>query len=303
MKKILFFCIITMLMLAGCYKKTDWSLKSYDTGLIVVDGIITDTLGAQKITITRPTGQLNETPPPVTGANVVITCEDSAYVLTEQPANSGIYLTKNTFSAGTGKHYTLLIVLNNRLYTATTYMVPGIHFNALKYAKDEGDPLYHIDSIAEAFNTSDTAMWEVLLDWSHVPGYENMDRSKTTARLLYYTLPTLDVSQIFAPPMESVTFPGGTIVLERRYSLTPEYAAFLRTLIMETNWMGGLFSSVPANVLTNLSPGAVGFFADMFHHFHRYHRRAIRTSIKFPEKIEIHIRVKPGLSVLFPKVT
>lgn len=256
----LYLFIVSILLLLSCVKKTDWSLKSQDLDLIVVDGIITDTMGAQMIRINRPVSQLNEIPQPVSGANVIITNEDSAYILTERPANSGVYLTKSSFIAQLGKHYTLLIVLNNKLYSAKAHMVPGIHFNALKYSKDDGDNLYHIDSVAKAFNTADTAMWEVLLDWSQVPGYENADPSKTKARLLYYTLPTLDVSQIFAPAIESIKFPAGTIILERRYSLTPEHAEFLRTLISETDWMGGLFSTVPANVITNLSPGAVGFF-------------------------------------------
>ena len=253
--------IIPILLLLSCVKQTDWTLQSQSTDLIVVEGIITDTMGSQRIIITHPVSGLNETPQPVSGANVIITNEDSAYTLTEHPLNSGTYITKSSFIGQTGKNYSLLIAINNRLYTAKAYMVPGIHFNALTYSKDEGDNLYHIDSVAKAFDTRDTAMWEVLLDWSHVPGYGNADPSKTKARLLYYTLPTLDVSQIFAPPVEDIRFPPGTIIVERRYSLTPEHAAFLRTLILETNWQGGLFSTVPANVITNLSSGAVGFFA------------------------------------------
>jgi hypothetical protein len=253
-------CIIPILLLLSCVKETDWPLKSQPTDLIVVDGIITDTMGSQLIRLTHTAGLLNEPPQPVSGANVIITNEDSAYTLTEQPANSGLYYTKSSFIAQTGKHYTLLIALNNKLFSAKASMIPGTFFSALKYSRDDGDDLYHIDSVAKAFNTADTAMWEILLDWSQVPGYENADPAKTKARLLYYTLPTLDVSQIFAPPVENIKFPAGTIILERRYSLTPEHAAFLRTLLLETNWKGGLFSSEPANVLTNLSQGAAGFF-------------------------------------------
>ena len=140
-------------------------------------------------------------------------------------------------------------------------MVRGAFFNSLSISHDDNDNMYHIDSVAKAFNPADTAMWEVLLDWSQAPGYEFADPSACKARLLYYSLPTIDVSQIFAPPMEEIKFPGGTVITERRYSLTPEYTEFLRTLIAETNWKGGLFSSLPANVLTNLHPvGAIGFF-------------------------------------------
>jgi hypothetical protein len=73
-------------------------------------------------------------------------------------------------------------------------------------------------------------------------------------------LPTLDVSQIFSPEMEKVSFPAGTIINERRYSLTPEHAEFFRELLLETNWTGGLFSLSNANVITNLTEGAIGYF-------------------------------------------
>jgi hypothetical protein len=104
-------------------------------------------------------------------------------------------------------------------------------------------------------------MWEVLLDWSKVPGYPPADSLKCRARLLFYTLSTLDVSEIFAPAMEQISFPVGTVINETRYSLTPEYAAFIREVLLETQWQGGLFNSTPANVPTNLSAGGAGFFA------------------------------------------
>jgi hypothetical protein len=253
--------ILFTLVVSGCVQKTSWNIKSQENNLIVVEGIITDTMGAQQIRITHTVTQLNEIPAPVTGAYVQITNEDSVYELTEQPVNSGIYLTRSTFIATPGKNYTLYINVNNRIFTAKTGMVRGAYFNALSFSRNAEDHMFSIDSVAKAFNPADTAMYEILLDWSHAPGYETADPSKCKVRLLYYSLPTLDVSQIFAPPLENIRFPGGTVITERRYSLTPEYAEFLRTLISETNWKGGLFSSMPANVITNLSPaGAIGFF-------------------------------------------
>ncbi|MCX6252537.1 MAG: DUF4249 family protein [Bacteroidetes bacterium] len=259
MRNLLLF-IVFILSVSGCVNKSNWLVKPEDTSLIVVDGIITDTMGAQRIHITHPVAELNAIPQPVTGAHVMISNEDSVYELSEQPVNSGIYLTHTYFVATLGKNYTLYIYVNNQFYTAKTIMVRGSYFNALSFSRDDNDNMYHIDSVAKAFNPADTAMWEVLMDWSQAPGYEHADPSKCRARLVYYSLPTLDVSQIFAPPMEDIRFPGGTIITERRYSLTPEYTEFLRTLISETNWKGGLFSTIPANVMTNLSKGAIGYF-------------------------------------------
>ena len=93
-----------------------------------------------------------------------------------------------------------------------------------------------------------------------VPGYEQADSASTHARMLFYTLPTLDVSEIFAPEMEQISFPAGTNITERRYSLTPQHAEFVRELMLETQWAGGYFNVAAANVTTNLSSGAKGFF-------------------------------------------
>ena len=61
--------------------------------------------------------------------------------------------------------------------------------------------------------------------------------------------------------MEVIKFPLGTKIVERKYSLNPGYTEFTRTDFPETNWKGGLFDSAPANIPTNLSKGAVGYFA------------------------------------------
>jgi hypothetical protein len=71
----------------------------------------------------------------------------------------------------------------------------------------------------------------------------------------------LDVSEIFAPSVESISFPSGTKITESRYSITPEYAEFIREVLLETQWQGSLFNTTPANVTTNLSSGGAGFFA------------------------------------------
>ncbi len=215
---------------------------------------------SQTIRITLPVIDLNVPPLPVTGADILISNEDSTWQLTENPVNSGLYLTDPTFLAQLGKTYTLLIYLDNTIYSAKAYMVPGSVFKELQYVKNPDNDLFHIDWVTSAFSSQNPAMWELLIDWSQVPGFENADPASCKARMLFYTLPTLDISQIFAPEMEKIFFPAGTIINERRYSITPEHAEFLRELLLETNWTGGLFSLANANVMTNLSNGAMGYF-------------------------------------------
>jgi len=248
-----------LMALAGCVKQTDWPLPGVPVNLIVVDGILTDERKAQPVRIHYAVTELNAQPVPVSGATVLISHEDSTWTLTEQPLNSGIYYTLPTFIARLEKNYTLQIYIGNRVYTAKAYMVAGTEFQELQY-EPGNDGKYHISWVASAFSAEKSAMWEILLDWSKVPGYESKDPETCRAKIMFYTLPTVDVSEVFAPEVEKIGFPAGTIITERRYSLTPEHAAFIREMLLETSWQGGLFPIAPANVSTNLSQGAAGYF-------------------------------------------
>jgi hypothetical protein len=253
--------IVLLIFLSACEKTVKWPLQDQGSGLIVVDGIITNEHKMQTVTLTYPVTELNAKPNPVTGANILISDEDSVFHFTEQPDRSGIYKSVNPFIAREGYHYSLHIFYKEQVILAKAAMTSALPFNFLVYTSDDGSGMYHISWVASSFSTQPPAMWEVLLDWSKAKGYENTDSSACRARLLFYTLSTLDVSEIFAPQMEKITFPAGTIIDERRYSLTPEHAEFIREVLLESQWQGGLFNSVPANVPTNLSRGATGFFA------------------------------------------
>jgi hypothetical protein len=226
----------------------------------VVDATITDEVKTHRIKLSYPVSGLNQMPIPVTGAGVLISNEDSTWQLAENPINSGIYCTPGSFLSRLNKTYTLLISVYGKVYTAKTTMTRGSEFTELRYKRNEKNRLYFVDWVANAFSTEKAAMWELIIDWSGVPGYERLDSLENHARMLFYTLPTLDVSEVFAPMMESVYFPVGTIITERRYSLTPPHAEFIRGMLLETNWAGGLFTVAPANVGTNLSEGAFGYF-------------------------------------------
>lgn len=247
-------------ILTACEKEVSWPIDGPAPQLLIVDGTIIDRMGVQTVTLSWPVDELNAAPRPVTGAVVRISTSDSSWALTEDTAGTGKYFTRPTFIAGLGKTYTLFISAEDKIYSAKAEMAPGKAFAALRWAKNSNDELYHIEYVASAFNATSPAMWELLLDWSHVPGYEQTDSALCRARMLFYTLPTLDVSEIFAPAVEGLFFPAGTIIEELRYSLAPGHAEFLREMLLETNWSGGFFNSAPANVSTNLSAGAAGYF-------------------------------------------
>ena len=78
--------------------------------------------------------------------------------------------------------------------------------------------------------------------------------------IYHYTLNSVDVNRIFSPDREHVRFPPGTIVFREKESVSREYEEFLRGVLSETDWRGGVFDVLPGNARTNLSEGAIGYF-------------------------------------------
>jgi hypothetical protein len=260
MRKIALF-VFALIAFFSCQKQTEWQLKNGNYDFIVVDGMLTDEAKSHIIKISRPTPNINETSEAVSNATVTLSDGDSIYTLVEQPANSGLYRTKSNFAAKSENAYTLNILAGGKTYSAKTTMATGSYFKTLRYTKNNDDNLYKITWVANAYNPQKPAMYEILIDWSAVQGYEILNAELCKAKLYYYSLPSIDVTQIFAPELEKVSFPAGTIITERKYSLTSEHASFCRALLLETSWKGGLFDSAPANLPTNLSNGAIGFFS------------------------------------------
>jgi hypothetical protein len=253
---------LTLLILASCEKKTEWTLDEQPTHPVVVDGIITDELKTQSIRIMFAYDTLNAIPVAVTGAEVIVSGNGKVWHFHEQFGNPGNYLSDLKFAGAVGQEYSLLVTVSNKVYSAKARMDSGLStFESARYSKEATTGLCQFYWVADPYSLEAPAMYEVLLDWSKVAGYQDADTVNTHAKLLYYTLPTLDVSEIFAPAMEKVKFPVGTIIVEQRYSITKDYAAYIRALLLETTWQGGFFTTASANVPTNLSSGALGYFA------------------------------------------
>ena len=237
----------------------DWDLQTGSLDVLIVDGLITNELKPHYVKLSKPSSQLNAPIMWVSGAQVSVSDGDTSYVFNETLDSAGLYLSDSTFSAVIGKEYKLTILFNNKTYTALTSMVPVTPFESLTY-REYDDHVYKIDSISRTYNSEDYAMWEIMIDWSHLPQFDTIINDTSKARLLYYTLPTIDINQMFSPVKENVYFPLGAIITERKYSLTYEHSLFIRSLMCETNWRGGYFDVAHANVITNLSEGAMGYF-------------------------------------------
>lgn len=253
-----FFAILT---LASCEEQADWNLQNGNNDYIVVDGIITNEFKVQTLTLTRPVTAINESPRPVSGAIVLVSSELLTHSFIEDSSHPGTYRSEKPFIGLRNKIYSLLITSGANIYSSKAELPPPVEkFNMPEYLKDKSDNKYYLTKVPAPYFPVLPAMFEVQLDWSSAPGSQTENPELCKAKLYYYTLPTIDVSEVFAPGIEKVGFPSGTSITVRRYSLTDEHAAFLRALLLETTWSGGYFNTASANLPTNLSTGAIGFF-------------------------------------------
>jgi len=259
----LFTYLILIVLLASCEELSEHTLHTENHDFIVVDGMITNEVKFHTITLSKPVSQLNEKPQPVSGATVLVSSELQVYTFHEDSTDAGRYISDIQFTGIRNRTYSLLVTSGSDVYSAKAVLEPPVlltEFIPLQYVKNTDDDMYRIAKIPSNYNPANYAMFEIMLDWSTAPGYENLNPDSCRAKLYYYTLPTIDVSEVFAPGTEKITFPAGTIMTQRRYSLTYEHALFFRALLLETTWSGGYFNTAPANIPTNMSEGAAGFF-------------------------------------------
>ena len=259
MQKLLTYLLL-ILLLTSCEEQTDWNLQPGTNDFIIVDGIITNELKVQSIILSKPVAYLNEQPQPVNNATILVSSNQLSYTFHEDALHPGTYLSDKAFAGLKNRTYTLLITSGSKVYSSKAVLAAAVDFVFLRYLKNENEKKYRIIWVANAFHPERPAMYEIQLDWSVAPGYENVNPDSCKAKLFYYTLPTLDVSEIFAPNLEKLTFPPGTVITERKYALTDEHAAFIRAVLLENTWQGGFFNTASANIPTNISEGAKGFF-------------------------------------------
>jgi hypothetical protein len=246
------------LLLGSCTEKIDWNLDYQEEEAIVVEGKLTDEAKQHEVRLSRPVYEINGTPEPISGAVVEINDGRMLHPLQEDPALPGTYLTGSGFAGEVNRGYQLRIGTGNRRYTAIAFMHDVTPFQFMRLLKVQEEPPLYEAYISDS--NDGPSIVKMALDWSHVPGYETLPYEENHAVIYHYTLNSVDVNRIFSPEREHVYFPAGTIVYREKESVSREYAEFLRGMLSETDWRGGVFDVLPGNARTNLSEGALGYF-------------------------------------------
>jgi hypothetical protein len=252
----MFRIIIILLLLSpimACEKETIWKINPGESFLIT-DCIITNELKKHELTVYWSSDSLNQPVEGFSGATVQITDGIGIVTFTEDLGNKGRYIANMAFRATVGRTYMLTISREGNSDTAFATMTGVTPLGEINIQPD-GDYFSYI------FNPAGAGyMLEVSYDWSDVPGFCELYGS-CQALDVFYALNNIDPGKIFAPDKQKILFPHKTNIIRRKYSLSPEHQEFARSLLLETEWRGGIFDAEAGNVPTNFKNGMQGWFA------------------------------------------
>lgn len=250
------------LILSSCREKIELTLDTTYTRL-VVEGSITDEAKAHTVILTLSGDYLSTTSSRVvTGAVVEISDGDKVFVL--QETDPGIYKTDPTVKGVQGLTYTLTIKgvdVNNdgakEVYTASDLLKPVMILDSVAVEKQKpvtSPPVYKVIGWGQEPPTPDDCyQWVYYLN-----GKLQID---TLSKTLFVDDTFVNGSYLPGLPifMDVKAETGDTITVETR-SLSREYYNFIVTFMLETVWNQGGAAGPPANIIGNISNGALGYF-------------------------------------------
>ena len=246
-----------LILVVSCEEATNWELDPLQENLLVVEAQITNEFRRHTVKLSRTMTDMNATPEPASGALVAVVVNNIVVPFVEFPAGSGMYYS-DSVQAVVGLTYQLYIQLDDKEYGAAAIMEPVTPLKPLSYRLvNQESQLYEINFQ----DSDDPSKKEYWISWGHLPGFGDQPITETLARTYHYTLESIDVNQLFKPDKDPIRFPAGSIVLRRKYSMSQAQQEFYRTFLSETQWRGSPFDIQKANVSTNLSEGAIGFFS------------------------------------------
>jgi len=252
--------LIALVFLASCTESLDSDYRGNSDNRLVIEGSITTDTMAHRVVLSRSVDFNAKNSSPEEGANVTISDGSVTFALSEN--KPGMYYTESDVYGLPGKTYTLTVELaSGDLYTASSKMnsvsaidsirfvredipIAGEHYKAYFYGWEPEEPghrylwnLYLNDSL---WNDTISEIWFEEDTWVNGQYIYDFD--------IYWLDP------------EKVPSADTLQVIMEMYSIPNDYYVFLIEVMSETTWRGGPFDPTPANVSTNISNNALGFF-------------------------------------------
>ena len=256
MKKLLYALGIISLVLSSCTKIIDIELNDEDSQRLVVDGWFTTETRAHEINLTLTTSYFhNETAPRATGATVYVT--DGTNQIAFSESDPGVYVSPIT-AGEFNTTYTLHIEYGGEVYESTAYIDSISPLDSLAC-----EPWYNLQGEHEGY---DVNIWA-----QEMPGkgdhylwrlhHNGVLVSDTLNEIYFDNDEYLPDGLYFANwNIEWVDGQPGDQVRLEQHRISGETYDMMMAMMLETEWKGSIFDAPPANVPSNISNGALGFF-------------------------------------------
>ncbi len=256
MRNKIFFLFFFQLIFWGCSERMDLELNdSY--ARLVVEATLTDQANQQVVRLTKTAPYFTEQPSSgVENALVTLRDEENAWLL--EQLGPGEYITPDGFRIKSGKTYHLEIDHNGILYEAfskTPAAVPidSLGFRPHPWLSDHYEMIIHFQEPGE---TRNFYKWKIYHNEKLLTNIPNkMPFSDDEALNGRYISAPIYIFQ----PEDGIPQPGDTIRTEM-YSITEGYFDFMIAMRRYQGATGGPFTGPPANIPSNFSNGALGFF-------------------------------------------
>lgn len=221
---------------------------------IVIEGLINDRRGPYSVTISRSGSYFNQPVLPSVSDAAVTISDDLGNTDSLREVTPGMYVTSRLRGIP-GTTYTLKVLADNVLYTATTSMLNHVNIDSVKLVKSDfqhfdfaGDPnKVHVEIHCYFRDPLEKNFYRVRLlknDSINTQSYRLYDDQYTNGELT-----ELRVSNAEA---------GNTYRIELM-SIDKSTYNYYRTLA-DLLYNNPFFGSTPANPMTNLDNGALGYF-------------------------------------------
>jgi len=240
--------LLAVLIISACQKIVNVDLNASSPKL-VIEGVITDSLGPFHVMITKSGSYFSQPVlPPVTGA-VVIIADDHGNVDTLTENQPGIYFTSK-INGIPGNHYSLKVITENNEYDAYTTMKSRVGIDSL--------------TVEETQNSSGNRHRNVICHFHDPKGEKNYYRIKfytngktNSDSYRLYDDQYTDGEKIDLRAGSAELGDTDVVVLMAIDKGAYDYYHTLEE-ILRTN---PFFGSTPANPNTNLTNDALGYFA------------------------------------------
>lgn len=277
-KKLIILLASYFLLIISCTEQIDIETNS-STPVIVINGCITDRIEHQRIYISSSAPYFQNTHnAKISGATVNVTCEtNKVWEFNEDPLEAGTYISQEKVGFIIGESYTLHVECDfnkdgmTEQYSAKTIMQPRFITDSIKvnHTNIMGKYLYTVNLYAQdiigkdyycsrcyvngsLISTKITRYWtfdDKIFDGEYLNGF-----------LVYYLADRNERDKYTDDEADKLTFVGkGDKISIEMIKIERGYYNFLNQC-REGESGESIFGGSPANIISNITNGGVGFF-------------------------------------------